>query len=32
MPAHRAALIERHMAAALRGENSIVPLLPSVRT
>ena len=32
MPPERGALIERHMAAALRGESSIVPLLPSTRS
>ncbi|MGE5136836.1 MAG: PAS domain S-box protein [Gemmatimonadota bacterium] len=31
MPPERGALIERHMADALRGESSIVPLLPSTR-
>ena len=32
MPSARATLIERHMAAALRGESSIIPLLPSTRS
>jgi PAS domain S-box-containing protein len=32
MPPERGALIERHMAAALHGQSSIVPLLPSTRS
>lgn len=32
LPPARAALIERHLAAALRGESSTVPLLPSTRS